>query len=92
MLSITSDKTDMNLIHQEDFGTHYAHTLHIWHNNFKAARHELAQRGYDDYFYHLWEFYLCYCEGGFLERTIGCSQLLLAKPNARREPLIYPLT
>ena len=87
ILNITADKTDFNLIHQEDFGAHYAHTLHLWHNNFKAARHELAQKGYDDYFYYLWEFYFCYCEGGFLERTIGCSQLLLAKPNAQRAPL-----
>jgi len=43
--------------------------------------------GYDDYFYRLWEFYLCYCEGGFLERAIGTAQLLLAKPGARRKPL-----
>jgi cyclopropane-fatty-acyl-phospholipid synthase len=91
ILNITSDKTDMNLIHQEDFGAHYAQTLHLWHQNFKSARHELAQKGYDDYFYHLWEFYFCYCEGGFLERTIGCSQLLLAKPNARRAPVIHTL-
>ncbi|GHA68891.1 cyclopropane-fatty-acyl-phospholipid synthase [Formosimonas limnophila] len=91
ILNIISDKTDMNLIHQEDFGAHYAQTLHLWHQNFKSARHELAQKGYDDYFYHQWEFYFCYCEGGFLERTIGCSQLLLAKPNARRAPVIHTL-
>ena len=43
----------------------------------------LFNRLYDDYFYRLWEFYLCYCEGGFLERSIGTAQLLLAKPGAR---------
>ena len=31
----------------------------------------------------MWEFYLAYCEGGFLERSIGVSHLLLAKPGYR---------
>ncbi len=48
----------------------------------------LEQQGYDDYFFRLWEFYLCYCEGGFIERTIGTAQLLLAKPAARPAPLL----
>jgi cyclopropane-fatty-acyl-phospholipid synthase len=28
----------------------------------------------------MWQFYLSYCEGGFLERSIGDVQLLLARP------------
>ena len=39
-------------------------------------------------FVRLWEFYLCYCEGGFMERTIGTAQLLLAKPAAINPPLL----
>ena len=31
----------------------------------------------------MWEFYLCYCEGGFRERIIGTVQLALAKPGYR---------
>ena len=27
----------------------------------------------------MWEYYFCYCEGGFLEQTIGNVQLLLTK-------------
>ena len=80
--------TDLNLHHMEDFGLHYARTLHLWHDNLRRARHSLEQRGYDEHFYRLWEFYLCYCEGGFLERSIGAAQLLLAKPGARPEPLL----
>jgi cyclopropane-fatty-acyl-phospholipid synthase len=78
----------MNLHHMEDFGLHYARTLRIWHDNLRHARHKLEQQGYDDYFFRLWEFYLCYCEGGFIERTIGTAQLLLAKPAARPAPLL----
>ncbi len=91
MLEIVGGKTDMSLQHMEDFGLHYARTLRLWHDNLHRARHQLEQLGYDEHFYRLWEFYLCYCEGGFIERTIGTAQLLLAKPAARPEPLLGPL-
>ncbi|MBB1521335.1 SAM-dependent methyltransferase [Aquipseudomonas guryensis] len=88
MLEIVNRETDMNLHHMEDFGLHYAKTLRLWHENLRHARPALEQLGYDDYFYRLWEFYLCYCEGGFLERTIGTAQLLLAKEKAVPAPLL----
>ncbi|KFX69561.1 cyclopropane-fatty-acyl-phospholipid synthase [Pseudomonas taeanensis MS-3] len=91
MLEIIGSQTDMSLQHMEDFGPHYARTLRLWHHNLHQARHKLEQLGYDEHFYRLWEFYLCYCEGGFIERTIGTAQLLLAKPAARPEPLLGPL-
>ena len=88
MLQIVSRDTDMNLLHMEDFGLHYARTLRLWHENFRRAHGRLAELGYDEYFLRLWEFYLCYCEGGFMERTIGTAQLLLAKPAAINPPLL----
>ncbi|MBS4080252.1 MULTISPECIES: SAM-dependent methyltransferase [Pseudomonas] len=88
MLEVVSRDTDMNLLHMEDFGLHYAKTLRLWHENFRRAHGRLTELGYDDYFLRLWEFYLCYCEGGFLERTIGTAQLLLAKPAAMTAPLL----
>lgn len=88
LLENVGRNTDLNLHHMEDFGLHYARTLHLWHDNLRRARHSLEQLGYDEQFYRLWEFYLCYCEGGFLERSIGAAQLLLAKPAARPEPLL----
>ena len=88
MLEIVGKDTDMNLMHMEDFGLHYAKTLRLWHENFRRAHGRLTELGYDDYFLRLWEFYLCYCEGGFLERSIGTAQLLLAKPAAMPEPLL----
>jgi len=88
MLEIVGRDTDMNMLHMEDFGLHYARTLRLWHDNFRRAHGYLTELGYDDYFLRLWEFYLCYCEGGFLERTIGTAQLLLAKPDALPQPLL----
>ena len=39
--------------------------------------------GYPEEFIRMWEFYFCYCEGGFIERVIGDAQMLFIKPLAR---------
>ncbi|MEM6797283.1 MAG: SAM-dependent methyltransferase, partial [Acidobacteriota bacterium] len=44
--------------------------------------------GFSDRFIRLWEFYLCYCEAGFMERATGDLQLVLSKPEDRGEPLL----
>ncbi len=46
-----------------------------------------ASSGLNDSFVRMWEFYLCYCEGGFMERALGDVHILLSKPGARREPI-----
>jgi len=50
----------------------------------------VRELGYPDSFVRLWEYYLCYCEGGFLERQLGTVQMLLTKPGNRRTPLSAP--
>ena len=40
---------------------------------------------------HMWDYYLSYCEGGFLERYIGDVQMVFAKPLNRRELILAPL-
>jgi cyclopropane-fatty-acyl-phospholipid synthase len=80
MLSAKTRATDLALLRQEDFGLSYARTLHAWRERFLAARGEVRAQGFDERFLRLWEFYLAYCEGGFLERSIGVSHLLFAKP------------
>ncbi|HEN8798377.1 class I SAM-dependent methyltransferase [Pseudomonas sp. CM25] len=87
MLDTASRQTSLNLVHLEDFGVDYARTLGHWRDNLRQARPALADLGYDDAFQRLWEFYLCYCQGGFEERAIGVAQLLWAAPQARRAPL-----
>ena len=44
--------------------------------------------GLDDAFLRMWEFYLCYCEGGFDEREIGLVQGVFEKPAGRRGSLL----
>jgi cyclopropane-fatty-acyl-phospholipid synthase len=38
--------------------------------------------GFDETFQRLWHWYFCYCEAGFLERTVGLLQMVLAGPHA----------
>jgi cyclopropane-fatty-acyl-phospholipid synthase len=75
--------TDMKVFHLEDIGPHYATTLRMWRENFFARLPDVKALGYPDAFVRMWEFYLCYCEGGFLERQIGDVQMLLTKPRCR---------
>ena len=44
---------------------------------------DIRSLGYSEEFIRMWEFYFCYCEGGFVERAIGDVQLLLVKPESK---------
>lgn len=83
--------TDLRLNHLEDLSPHYARTLREWRNAFHANLEQVRGMGFDDRFIRMWEFYLCYCEGGFAERFTGVIQLLFSKPGYRGEPLLHPL-
>ncbi len=85
MLEMLREKTDMVVTGLEDFGFDYARTLHDWRKRFLAQSQFLEKYGFDERFKRLWEYYLCYCEGGFLERTISVIQLIAAKPANRAE-------
>ncbi len=84
---ILARATDLRVFHLEDIGTHYATTLRHWRERFLANLERVRALGFPDTFIRMWEYYLCYCEGGFRERAIGTVQLLLTKPLCRREPL-----
>ncbi len=77
--------TDLRLINLEDQGESYALTLNHWRKRFLAALDQVRAQGYNEEFIRMWEFYLCYCEGGFKEKSISNVQLLLAKPGNRRQ-------
>ena len=78
--------TDLKIFHLEDIGPHYARTLRLWRERFFRNLAAVRELGYSDSFIRLWEYYLCYCEGGFMERQLGTVQMLLTKPECRRAP------
>jgi len=83
MTGAMARSTDLKLFHLEDIGPSYAVTLRQWRERFDAKLDQVRALGYPDRFVRMWHFYLAYCEGGFIERSIGDVQLLLAKPGAR---------
>ncbi|MDY6946310.1 MAG: cyclopropane-fatty-acyl-phospholipid synthase family protein [Pseudomonadota bacterium] len=75
--------TDMKVNHLEDIGPHYATTLRMWRENFFANIGRVRALGYPEEFIRLWDYYLCYCEGGFAERQLGDVHMLMVKPGWR---------
>ena len=75
-----TNATDMKISRLEDIGPHYATTLRHWRETFFVNIERVRALGYSEEFTRLWEFYLCYCEGGFRERQLGTVQMLLTKP------------
>lgn len=82
VLAEAARDTDLRLVHLEDITPHYAETLLRWRKNFIANWDQIRALGFSEEFRRLWEFYFCYCEGGFREAVIGDVQLLFAKPRA----------
>lgn len=75
--------TDMQLVHLHDITDDYAQTLAHWRERFFQSLGQVHEQGFDDVFERMWEFYLCYCEGGFRERVISTVQLTFAGPDYR---------
>lgn len=69
-------RAGLALVHLEDITPHYAETLKRWRENFLARWDRLRSLGFSEEFRRLWEFYFCYCEGGFRERFLGDVQML----------------
>ena len=80
--------TDMKLFHFEDITSHYARTLRTWRDRFCSRIEEVRKMGYPESFIRMWEYYLSYCEAGFLERYIGDAQMIFTKPDCRVEPVL----
>jgi cyclopropane-fatty-acyl-phospholipid synthase len=75
--------SDLRMVHLEDITPHYAKTLRMWRERFFENLPAVRKLGFSDSFIRMWEFYLCYCEGSFLERYIGDVQAIYARPRNR---------
>ncbi len=89
MADAVTAATDMKLSHMEDIGLHYAQTLRDWRQRFLGRLDEVRALGYSERFIRLWDFYLCYSEGGFAERYLGTVQMLLTKTDALPSDVRY---
>ena len=87
ILRVNAGSTKMKLYNLEDYGISYAYTLKAWLHRFRENLPKVQALGYDRKFQKMWEFYLCYCAGGFLERYISNVHLLFTKPKHNKSQL-----
>ncbi|QHH96932.1 SAM-dependent methyltransferase [Acinetobacter dispersus] len=76
VLTQAASEQKLRLKHLEDIGQSYAETIHQWRERFLNAEAQVLALGFDENFIRMWDFYLCYCEGGFKEGVISDAQLL----------------
>jgi len=88
LCSAAAASSDMRLFHLEDITPHYAKTLKEWRERFLENENQVKNLGFSEAFIRMWVFYLCYCEGGFIERQIGNVQMLFTKPLCRMDPIL----
>ncbi|GIT35925.1 MAG: hypothetical protein Ct9H300mP5_3940 [Candidatus Pelagibacterales bacterium] len=75
-LCSAASSSDIKLFHLEDITPHYARTSRNGEPTFCKIKAALRTWVHES-FYSTWLFYLCYCEGGFIERQIGMFKWFL---------------
>jgi cyclopropane-fatty-acyl-phospholipid synthase len=73
------DRFGLALVAEQVFGDDYPRTLAAWRDRFRSAWPTLVPLGFDERFRRLWEYYLAYCEAGFLSRNIDVRQMIFAR-------------
>ena len=86
-----AQSSDLRITHLEDIGPHYARTLAAWRERFFAHIDAVRALDLPEEFIRMWDYYFCYCEAGFTERYISDAQILLSKPQNRRQPILPDL-
>ena len=79
VINETANQNKLNITEVFDMGLSYAQTLRDWRKLFYQNLDQMKAQGFDENFLRMWEFYLCYCEGGFDEHAISVGQITLTK-------------
>jgi cyclopropane-fatty-acyl-phospholipid synthase len=85
MVASAAEAGQLRLLDLRDIGDSYAKTLHEWRRRFLANSEQVLALGYDQRFIGMWNFYLAYCEAGFLERSISDVHMLFGKPGIKSQ-------
>lgn len=68
----------LDVVSEDWFGEHYAHTIAEWYQRFQEAWPRIAAHGFDARFKRTWEYYLAYCEAGFRSRCTDVVRIAVA--------------
>ena len=72
-----SELTGLKISRFNSYGLHYSNTLKILKKEFQKKWDLISDRGFDQKFKRMWNFYLSYCEAGFKSRNIDLIQFSL---------------
>jgi cyclopropane-fatty-acyl-phospholipid synthase len=82
MLRRLADDAGLEIEEAETFGHSYARTLAEWRERFEAQWPAIERLGFDARFRRMWNYYLAYCEAGFLEGAIDVSLFVVEHKSA----------
>ena len=71
------ENTSFRINSINSYSNDYAKTLNIWNKEFNRNWSKIEKLGFDERFKLLWNYYLSYCEGGFLSKNIDLKQINL---------------
>ena len=71
------ENTSFRINSINSYSNDYAKTLNIWNKEFNRNWTKIEKLGFDERFKLLWNYYLSYCEGGFLLQNIGLKHINL---------------
>jgi len=74
-----AERAGLRIVDDMSFGLDYAETLRRWRAKFLEEKSKVLQLNFDERFMRIWEFYLCYCEAAFEEKSIDVVQYTLEK-------------
>ncbi|KOO16431.1 cyclopropane-fatty-acyl-phospholipid synthase [Vibrio xuii] len=80
LTQVTTNSSDLVLRDLYDIGEDYAHTLNHWYVRFNRHLQEVEQLGFDQRFIRMWNYYFCYCEGGFKAKSISTVHMTFQRP------------
>ncbi len=75
-----TQSSDLVLRDLFDIGEDYAITLNHWYQRFNANLSRVEDLGFDQRFIRMWNYYFCYCEGGFKAKTISTVHMTFQRP------------
>lgn len=76
----TTKHSDLVLRNLFDIGQDYAQTLNHWHRRFNGSLARVKHLGFDERFIRMWNYYFCYCEGGFKAKSISTVHMTFQRP------------
>ena len=77
VFQLAAEAASLEITDHFTFGRSYGETLRRWDMAFQNAWPKIKPLGFDDRFYRMWRYYLCYCEVGFDTGRINVAHFTL---------------